>query len=139
MLKVGTSEDILGLSAQPANTCPLIDDAKQGVDAVDTALLTIDDLLRRYADIDNLPEALDLLEAIADVLSGMQDNTAACLEQFEQIRTRAEEIRQWGNDWKDEAIRRLQVVDPETYDLIQASREIRRGTNPFMQSQESQL
>jgi hypothetical protein len=124
-----TSEELCGISPQPDNTCPLIDEVKRAVDEADSLLLNAVDLLSHFRRMswDDPEERNDHLMEILVYVQQAQDLTAQAINEdgLEGIRKRASEIRAWGQDWKDEAIRRIHVIDPELYDQIVDYREER--------------
>lgn len=47
-------------------------------------------------------------------------------DQLEVLRSEVIDLREWGQDWKEEALRRIQIADPQLYDQIIHART-RRG------------
>lgn len=83
-----TSESVFGLPEQPPNTCPMIDKAKKIIAKLSTRI-------KGYKKVDDVEELLDMLSDVEwdiDISSDLED-----------IRTNAENIRAWGQAWKDYA------------------------------------
>ena len=80
-----TSESVLGLPEQPPNTCPMIDKAQKIIAKLSTRI-------KGYKKVDDVEELLSDVEWDIDISSDLED-----------IRTNAENIRAWGQAWKDYA------------------------------------
>ncbi len=88
-----TSEAVFGICEQPPPTCPLINDA---LDRVNKLQKTIRGYER--ADEGELRNMVDEVETHLGYLSGYGRSGL-----LEEIRERAEQIRAWGQEWKDAA------------------------------------
>lgn len=64
-------------------------------------------------------------DLVTDIMQNVRDRDeeTAMLELLEKIRKRAEEIRHWGQDWKDEALRQHQIRNTDEYREIMALRK----------------
>lgn len=87
------SEVRYGISKQPPPTCPIINDALESVNKLQKRI-------RNYerADEDELRDMLSDVETHLGYLSGYGNSGL-----LEDIRGRTEEIRAWGQEWKDYA------------------------------------
>lgn len=87
-----TSEQRHGISAQPADTCPLIDKARACVEKCQREM-------RGY----ERAEEAELRDMLSTVESELADLIGWRSGLLEEIRVRASEIRHWGQEWKDTA------------------------------------
>lgn len=96
-----TSEELYGIVKQPAETCPMIDEA----------LRELSEIARRIRGYEKADES-ELRDMLSDV-----ETRIACLDGWnrtgllEDIRTNVTAIRAWGQEWKDYA--RENVPAPE--------------------------
>ena len=86
-----TSEALYGVSKQPPDTCPLINEAIKDVDRVFK-------IIRGYERADE-SELRDMLSSVETHLSSLCGYGNSGL--LEDIRKRTIEIRAWGQEWKD--------------------------------------
>lgn len=91
--KEQTSEELYGISKQPAETCPIIDEALRELGAIARRI-------RGYekADESELRDMLSDVETHIGYLDGW--NRTGLLE---DIRRNVTAIRAWGQEWKDYA------------------------------------
>lgn len=99
-----TSESDYGISAQPPETCPIIDKA---IKAVERAI----DLTQRLdrEDEEGLRDRLSEIEQWLSELVGFRG-----LGHLEDIRINATEIRYWGQQWKDLAKDHAPILEEVT-------------------------
>ena len=83
-----TSEELHGVAEQPADTCPLIDDATASVRKALSLLKG-----HHRMELDELRDACARAEWEIDSLLGVRGD-------LELIRERAGLIRDWGEEWK---------------------------------------
>ena len=86
-----TSEYVFGISKQPLDTCPMIDEAVKDITEIYKTI-------RNYerADEDELRDMLSTVEHKLSYLVGYGNQGL-----LEDIRQNAASIRQWGQEWKD--------------------------------------
>ena len=91
-----TSEETHGITAQPPPGCPLIDAA---IEAMDKVLLKTHNYekCKGEADIEELQSMLWEVEYIVSDYSARGDK-------LNEIRHRLEEVRAWGEEWKQYAL-----------------------------------
>jgi len=81
-----TSEEKHGITKQPAESCPLVDEAVKTIKAAELELRGWEAM-----ELPDLKNATDYAVWRFDQLH----------DELEKIRTANEEIRQWGQEWKD--------------------------------------
>lgn len=92
-----TSEDVFYINEQPKNTCPMLDELKDGINKA----------LRELSyneDIDDIKYWVEYYLANLDLV-------------VEQARENTENIREWGQQWKDLAKRVINKTDIEIEDI----------------------
>lgn len=83
-----TSEEKYGVTAQPEPGCPIINELRRNLDRADEC----------FRFIHQMNEA-ELRESAQDAMRWID----FARDESEQARARMEEIRGWGQEWKDEA------------------------------------
>jgi len=84
-----TNEEYFEVSEQPEPTCPMID----------SLIKRANEIMKTIAGYDRMNED-ELLSAVDDV-----DTSIRYFEdQLNEIRSHVEDIRSWGQDWKDVAL-----------------------------------
>jgi hypothetical protein len=120
-----TSEAFFEISEQPKNTCPMIDSVIDSVERLSFDKSEIDDYLstaqRRLksairslqwsdaSDTREVIEALSELDSISDLLKEAASTEVSLdtvevkwiIDELEEVRTNCENIRMWGQEWKD--------------------------------------
>ena len=101
--KEQTSEELYGISKQPAETCPIIDEALRELGEIERRI-------RGYekADESELRDMLSDVETRIGYLDGW--NRTGLLE---DIRKNTKAIRAWGQEWKDYAKENAPVPEAE--------------------------
>lgn len=94
--RVLTSEEIYGIVEQPAEGCPLINAAHDHLESAFRAL-------RDYDKCDDVAELKDMIRYAEGELYELYGRRG----KIEAIRTRLEEVRAWGKEWKNLAKSRL--------------------------------
>ena len=84
-----TSEDLYGISPQPAPTCPMIDEIIRQLDDAEAHI-------RGYQKCEDPAELREMIELVERELFSW-DTPKSTLE---KIREHVESIRAWGEEWK---------------------------------------
>lgn len=85
-----TSEEVFGISEQPKMCCPIIDSV---IEEVATAASNIS---HHNAQYDSLDECQTALEGTHDIAIWLDVK-----DEMEKLRKQVEDIRSWGQEWKD--------------------------------------
>lgn len=86
--KEPTSEEVHGIREQPAPTCPMLDSV-------------IRDLQKAMQDLHRWERDKEDAEALANRCEYAEWHIGSIEEKLEKIRGHVEEIRAWGQEWKD--------------------------------------
>lgn len=89
LLSEETNEDRFGIIKQPKDTCPMIDEL-------------IKKIRRIQSDIKGYSKAEP--EELMEMVDNVDTETSYFESDLEEIRTNAQAIRSWGNEWKQKAI-----------------------------------
>lgn len=104
-----TSEALYGLPKQPENTCPAIDSA---IRDLRQAMKTLESAGRDCRHIEGADEIEEQIDDGVYQVSYLE-------EKFEHCRSQCEDIRAWGQAWKDlakELLSNLPVEEAEEYE-----------------------
>lgn len=94
-----TSEELFGIDQQPEENCPYINKC-------------ISDISISYKDVKSeLKQAED--EALASLLEWGIDGMHESVEYLEELRSRINNLRQWGQQWKDLAKEMFELLPKE--------------------------
>lgn len=102
-----TSETILGLRFQPGPGCKRIGDA----------IKNVQDILSSLKQAERLAKDLDIDESIKSLIDDAQWSGSDLEDDFEYCRTLAEDIRNWGGDWKGLAKNLIKYHEPELLNM----------------------
>jgi len=95
-----TTEDLFGVSVQPPDTCPLIYSFQTGADR------ELSDIRSYCKDIDRSTDDPVVASYASDILSAAD---SIDINDLELVRKRCELIREWGQEWKDIAVRMFEL------------------------------
>lgn len=98
-----TSESLFGIIDQPENQCPLINN---GLKIWYNTERDIKSLIRDLSRIDSIEEAEDIASDI-DWSIGSLD----IVKEYEELRSKCQQIRAWGEDWKSLAKKLIEERD----------------------------
>lgn len=95
---------------QPGPTCPMIDEAQSAASKMDNNASEIESHANRLLELLKDPETelsdlRDDLNSIVDLADEIQHEERDVVAHTEDARDNAANIREWGQGWKDEAIR----------------------------------
>lgn len=88
-----SSEKRLGISAQPSDTCPMIDKVIESVNEFNR-------ITRGYERCEDLGELRNMIDRIDSELFW----SPSIDRRMEEIRAHVIKIRAWGQEWKDKAL-----------------------------------
>lgn len=98
----GTSEDKHDIREQPENSCPTIDTAIEQINLAQKAQRHAHDYAHNIDDEDSQKQyVIEELDRIYSELFDLENN-------FEYCRSQCEDIREWGQQWKDLALQLIQ-------------------------------
>jgi hypothetical protein len=102
--KPKTSEEKLGLTKQPEETCPRID---KFIKEIKWAIQDLEGAMKDIGREDYKEAESDIDTALRNYIYDIEDN-------YESLRKQCEDIRAWGQQWKNLAKDLLNEYEPET-------------------------
>lgn len=115
MAAKGWDENSLGLLEEPEYTCPMLDEAlEKASDAETHANYAASENSALEAnsssDPDDCEELYQALTRAVAAAGNAEDSASGVADGIEQARTNAEELRDWGQEWKNIATRLLEGI-----------------------------
>lgn len=102
-VKATNSEDLLDITSQPDNLCPKIDAIKESIfSAVRNSLGYCKDIKQT----EEIQDAYSLSDDIVWEIENIDYN-----KELESLRKEIEQLRSWGNDWKNLAKKLIESKD----------------------------